>query len=63
VLLDAKTAAFRAGAKRIVEREQPRLDFGNGETGHRAGEFFREDKPTRVGGRRSCELGLLLALP
>ena len=53
VLLDAKPAAFRAGAERIVEREQPRLDLGNGEAGHRAGEFFREGQP----------LGGLVALP
>ncbi len=42
MLLDAKPAAFRAGAERIVEREQPRLDLGNGEAGNRAGEFFGE---------------------
>jgi hypothetical protein len=45
VLLDAEPAAFRAGAERIVEREQPRLDFGDGEAGNRAGEFLREDDP------------------
>ena len=44
MLLDAKPAAFRAGAERIVEREQPRLDFRNGEAGHRAGEFLGEDE-------------------
>ena len=44
MLLDAEPAAFRAGAERIVEREQPRLDLRNGEAGHRAGEFFREDE-------------------
>ena len=27
MLLDAEAAAFRAGAERIVEREQPRLDL------------------------------------
>src|SRR5580698_7274165 len=44
MLLDAKPAAFRAGAERIVEREQPRLDLRDGEAGDRAGEFFREDE-------------------
>src|SRR4249919_3425347 len=40
--LDAEAAAFRAGAERIVEREQPRLDLRDGEAGHRTGEFLRE---------------------
>ena len=53
VLLDAEPAAFRAGAERIVEREQPRLDFRDGEAGDRAGEFFGEDEA----------LGGLIALP
>ena len=53
VLLDAEPAAFRAGAERIVEREQPRLDFRNGEAGDRASEFFGEDQA----------LGGLVALP
>ena len=44
-LLDTETAAMRAGAKRIVEGEQARLDFGDGEAGHRAGEFGRKDNP------------------
>ena len=44
VLLDAEPAAGRTGAERIVEREQPRLDLGNGEARHRAGEFLREDQ-------------------
>ena len=44
MLLDAKPAAGRAGAERVVEREQPRLDLGNGEARHRAGEFLREDQ-------------------
>ncbi len=43
VLLEPEPAAFRAGAERVVEREQPRLDLGDGEAGHRAGEFLRED--------------------
>ena len=42
VLLDAEPAAFRAGAERIVEREQPRLDLRDGEAGDGAGEFFRK---------------------
>ena len=49
MLLDAEAAAFRAGAERVVEREQPRLDFGNGEAGHRAGELLREDQPLGIG--------------
>ena len=47
MLLDAEPAAFRAGAERVVEREQPRLDLGDGEAGHRAGEFLREDEALR----------------
>src|SRR6476659_7824870 len=31
MLLDAKPAAGRTGAERVIEREQPRLDLGNGE--------------------------------
>ena len=42
VLLDAEAAAGRAGAVGVVEREQPWLDLGNREAGHRAGEFLRE---------------------
>ncbi len=49
VLLQPKPAAFRAGAERIVEREQPRLDLRNGEAGHRAGEFLGEDQPLGIG--------------
>ena len=61
MLLDAEPAAFRAGAERIVEREQPRLDFRNGEAGHRAGEFLREDEP--LGPLLSCDFrGLLVGL-
>ncbi len=61
VLLDAEPAAFRAGAERIVEGEQPRLDLRNGEAGDRAGEFFREDQPLGIGvaaavGRRAAGL-------
>ena len=44
-LLDTEAAAMRAGAERIVEGEQARLDFGDGEAGHRAGEFGRKDNP------------------
>ena len=47
MLLDAEAAAGRTGAIGIVEGEQPRLDFRNRETGHRAGEFFREQNPLR----------------
>ncbi len=56
VLLNAKAAAFRAGAEWIVEREQPRLDFGNGETGDRAGELFREHQT--LGGFVALAVGL-----
>jgi hypothetical protein len=63
VLLDAEPAAFRTGAERIVEREQPRLDLGNGEAGNRAGEFFRKNEPARIGRCCCCELGLFLPLP
>jgi hypothetical protein len=41
--LRAEAVAFRTGAERIVEREQPRLDFVDGEAGNRAGEALRED--------------------
>ena len=37
--LVADAAAGRAGAEGIVEREQPRLDLGDGEARDRAGEF------------------------
>ncbi len=63
VLLDAEPAAFRAGAERVVERKQPRLDLGDGEAGNRAGEFFREHEPVGVGRRRRRQLGLLCTLP
>ena len=39
----AEPVAGRAGALRRVEREQPRLDLGDGEAGDRAGEFLGED--------------------
>ena len=42
LLLDPEPAAGRTGAERIVEREQPRLDLGDREAGHRAGELLRE---------------------
>ena len=42
VLLDAEPTAFRTGAERVVEREQPRLDLRNGEARHRTGEFLGE---------------------
>ena len=62
VLLDAEPAAFRAGAERIVEREQPRLDLGNGEAGHRAGEFLGEDQAVGVRRRGGGEFGFFLTL-
>ena len=48
VLLDPEPAAGRAGAERIVEGEQPRLDLGDGEARDRAGEFLREDQALAV---------------
>ena len=63
MLLDAKPAAFRAGAERVVEREQPRLDLRNGETRHRTGEFLREDQAVRIGRGSGRELRLLFTLP
>src|SRR6476619_562774 len=47
MLLDAEAAAGRTRAIGIVEGEQPRLDFRNRKTGHRAGELFREQDPFR----------------
>ena len=41
--LGAEPVAGRAGAVRVVEREQPRLDLVDGEARHRAGELGRED--------------------
>ncbi len=43
--LGAEPVAFGAGAIRVVEREQPRLDLLDGEAGDRAGELRREDQP------------------
>ena len=53
---DPQTVAHRTGAERIVEREQTRLDLGDGEAGHRTGEpFGKHQGPRRrltlVGGR------------
>jgi hypothetical protein len=48
-LLGAEPVAFRAGAERIVEREQPRFDFSDGEAGHRARELFGEEEALRRG--------------
>ncbi len=48
MLFDAEPAAGRAGAVGVVERKQPRLDFGNGESGNRAGEFFRKQDALRA---------------
>src|SRR6267143_1739074 len=48
--LGAEPVAGRAGAERVVEREQPRLDLGDREPGDRTGEFRREDRlPARIG--------------
>ncbi len=52
-----EAAAGGAGAKRVVEREQPRLDLRDRETRDRAGEFGREENGRmassewRMGGR------------
>ncbi len=43
--LGAEPVAGRAGAVRVVEGEQPRLDLLDGEARHRAGELRREDDP------------------
>ena len=48
IKLGAEPVAGRAGAMRIVEGEQPRLDLGNRETGNRAGEFRRHQKLARL---------------
>ena len=63
----AEAVAGRAGAERVVEREQPRLDLGDGEAGDRAGEFLGEQdalvrlvrglvdaRPRRSGWRRAA---------
>ncbi len=42
--LGAEPVAGRAGAERVVERKQPRLDLGDCKAGDRAGEFGREDR-------------------
>ena len=39
----AQAPADRAGAVRIVEREEPRLDLGDGEAGYGTGEFGGEE--------------------
>ena len=46
--LGAQAIAGRAGAERVVEREQPRLDLRDGEAGHRAGEALGEDQALRA---------------
>ncbi|CAM5216194.1 hypothetical protein BTHI11S_05192 [Bosea thiooxidans] len=45
--LVAEAVADRAGAEGVVEREQPRLDLGDGEAGDRAGELGREGDALR----------------
>src|SRR5207237_1404742 len=44
IQLGAEPVAGRAGAERVVEREQPRLDLRDREARDRAGEFGREDR-------------------
>ena len=46
--LRAQTITGGAGAEGVVEREQARLDFLDGETGNRAGEFLGEDHLARI---------------
>ena len=48
VLLHPEPAAGGAGPERVVEREQPRLDFRNGEARYRAREFLGEDHSSVV---------------
>jgi hypothetical protein len=53
--LHPQPVAGRAGAEGCVEREQPRLDLGNGEAALGAGELLGEGDPPRLlalGGRR-----------
>ncbi len=45
--LRAEPAADRAGAVRVVEREEPGLDLRDGEARHRAGEFGGEEDSLR----------------
>src|SRR3954466_11524581 len=47
MLLDAEAAAGWTRAVRVVEGEQPRLDFRDGEAGHRTGELFRKQDSFR----------------
>ena len=47
----AEAVAFRTGAKRIVEGEQPRLDLVDGEAGDRAGKALREGDASSAPGR------------
>src|SRR6185437_2454110 len=47
--LDAQPVAGRTGAERVVEREQARLDLGDGEARDRTGELFREQDALRLG--------------
>src|SRR3954447_25347752 len=47
MLLNAEAAAGRAGAIGVVEGKESGLDLGNGETGNRAGELFREQNSLR----------------
>ena len=43
-----QASADRTGAERIVEREQPGLDLGDGEARDRTGELGREENPPRL---------------
>jgi hypothetical protein len=54
-LFDTEPAAGRTGTERVVEREQPRLDFRNRKPGHRAGKLFREQQP--LGAAAIMDLG------
>ena len=46
--LHPQSVAFRTGPERRIEGKQARLDLGDGEARHRAGEFFGEGDPLRL---------------
>ena len=56
IQLGAEPVAGRAGAERVVERKEPRLDLGDREARHRAGKFRREDRLlARIGVLGQCD--------
>src|SRR5690606_9988025 len=46
--LDPEPVAFRTGAERRVEGEEPRRDLGDGEAAYRTGEVLREGRALRL---------------